>query len=303
MVVNQTGLSAHVLRVWEKRYEAVTPQRTDTNRRMYTDEDISRLQLLVRLTKAGYSIGQIANIKLSELEDMESSAGKVTHLTPSTDQEASDYTALCIDAIRGMNQEKIETIFDQAILDLGYSGLIEQVVIPLIQQIGIDWHDGLLTTADEHAATIFIKDYLTQRTKSYAPEPNAATVLITTPAGQMHELGAFLASCLARKVGWKVVYLGASLPADAIAGAAKRSDASAVLLSIVYPLDDERIPDELLRLRKQLHDDVPIIVGGDGIFTYEKALKDINAIIIEAIPDLAPKLNEIRKDCAIRKNG
>jgi hypothetical protein len=74
-------------------------------------------------------------------------------------------------------------------------------------------------------------------------------------------------------------------------------------LSIVYPLDDEQIPSELHRLRKQLHDDIPIIVGGDGIFTYQKSLKEISAVIIEAIPDLVPKINDIRMECALRKNG
>ena len=80
VVVNQTGLSAHVLRVWEKRYSAVTPHRTETNRRMYTDQDIKRLQLLVRLTKAGYSIGQIANLDHKELKETIATADKITPL-------------------------------------------------------------------------------------------------------------------------------------------------------------------------------------------------------------------------------
>ena len=303
VVVNQTGLSAHVLRVWEKRYSAVQPQRTDTNRRMYTDGDIKRLQLLVKLTHAGYSIGQIAHLQEPELQGMEASTGKVTHIGASKKQNPPDYVPLCIEAIQAMDQQKLEAIFDEAIIELGYSGLIEQVVIPMIQRVGTDWHEGLLTTADEHAATSFIKDYLTQRVQSYSPEPNAPTILITTPAGQMHELGAFLASCIARKIGWNVLYLGTSLPADAIAGAAKRSNAAAILLSIVYPIDDKQIPEELRRLRKQIGDSLPILVGGDGTYTYDKALHDINAIVIETIPDLAPKLNELRKERAILRNG
>ena len=226
VIVNRTGLSAHVIRVWEKRYGAVTPHRTETNRRMYTDEQIERLQLLVKLTKAGYSIGQVANLDQQALEEMTASADKVTRLSPPATPDTPHYVPMCIEAIRAMNQEKLESIFDQAILDFGYSGLIKQIIIPMVQQVGVEWHEGRLTTADEHAASSFIKEYLTTRVKSYAPEPHAPILLITTPAGQIHELGAFLASCLARKIGWRVVYLGASLPADAIAGAANRSNAA-----------------------------------------------------------------------------
>lgn len=303
IAVHQTGLSAHVLRVWEKRYGAVTPQRTETNRRLYTDDDIKRLQYLVSLTQTGYSIGQIANLEDDQLAEMAASTCQSTQPSSGHESQTSRYVQQCIDAIRAMDQENLERVFDVAILDLGYSGLLGQVMIPVIQQIGIEWNEGTLTTADEHAATNFIKEYLTQRVKSYIPEPHAPTLLATTPSGQMHELGAFLGSCLARKIGWKVIYLGASLPADAIAGAAIRANAAAVLLSIVYPIDDTELPSELIRLRKQLPDELPILIGGNAAMAYEPTIQKINATVVSTIPDLVPQLNQIRQTRAIKANN
>ncbi len=302
VVVNRTGLTAHVLRVWEKRYEAVTPQRTDTNRRLYTDDDIKRLQNLVLLTRAGHSIGQIASLSDDEIDDLVKAADKVTHLKPPTaDQSVPGYIEECLKAVRKFDQSRLEKIFDNAIRDLGYSGLISQVLLPFIQRIGTEWHDGNITTADEHAATSFIKDYLTQRMSAYAATTNAPTLLVTTPSGQLHELGAFIASCLARKSGWRVIYLGASLPADAIAGAVVRSEACAVLLSIIYPVDDPALPKELIQLRKQLPQKTTILVGGDGIFSYEETLHEIGATIVHSIPDLENHLGALRKKPPSRK--
>jgi len=91
------------------------------------------------------------------------------------------------------------------------------VIIPVIQQVGEDWINGLITTAGEHAATSFIKEYLSHSVRSFTVEEGAPVLVVTTPAGQLHDLSAFIGSCQARKSGWKIVYLGASLPADAIA--------------------------------------------------------------------------------------
>lgn len=292
-----TGLSGHVIRVWEKRYGAVTPQRTETNRRLYTDADISRLQTLSKLVKKGYTISHIANQKDTELQALLETM--VASETDPRSAEASDQVSHLIQsaaaAIRNYDQNALDGIFDEACLTLGYSGLLELVVIPVIQQVGDDWHNGSLTSAGEHAATSFIKDYLSNSVRSFIQEENAPVLVVTTPAGQLHELGAFIGSCQARKSGWKIVYLGPSLPADEIASAVTRTDATALLLSIVYPVDDPQIETELKRLRKQCPQGLPILVGGSGIQSYKQALTEIDATTITSFSGLAPELLQIRQ--------
>jgi DNA-binding transcriptional MerR regulator/methylmalonyl-CoA mutase cobalamin-binding subunit len=292
-----TGLSGHVIRVWEKRYGAVTPQRTETNRRRYTDADIGRLQTLSKLVKKGYTISHIANLKDTELHELLElmTASATDPLVAETSDQVSHLIESAATAIRNYDQDALDSLFDEACLTLGYSGLLELVVIPVIQQVGDDWHNGSLTSAGEHAATSFIKDYLTRSVRSFAQEEHAPVLIATTPAGQLHELGAFIGSCQARKSGWKIIYLGPSLPADEIANAITRTNATAVLLSIVYPIDDPQLESELIRLRKQSPNDIPILVGGTGIESYQQTLEDIDAITISTFSGLSPELLKIRK--------
>lgn len=292
-----TGLSAHVIRVWEKRYGAVTPQRTETNRRLYTDSDINRLQRLFQLTQKGYSIGHVAKLDDSELDELFDSmaSSETAPGAAAATGQVDDLIQAAAEAIRNYDQASLDCIFDDAILILGYSGLLELVVVPVIQQVGVDWHNGSLTSAGEHAATSFIKEYLTNSMRSFAAEENAPVLVVTTPAGQLHELGAFIGSCQAKKSGWKIVYLGPSLPADEIVSAIIRTKATALLLSIVYPVDDPQMVGELKRLRKKSPENLPILVGGAGLMSYGDVLAGIGAVPINTISGLSPELLKIRQ--------
>ncbi len=95
-----------------------------------------------------------------------------------------------------------------------------------------------------------LRTYLTSTAQSFAASGNEPVLIVATPAGQLHELGALLAATAAAHVGWQVIYLGASLPAPEIAGAAQQRGARAVALSLVYPENDSRLEGELVRLRQ-----------------------------------------------------
>ena len=292
-----TGLSAHLIRVWEKRYQAVTPQRTETNRRLYTDADIKRLQTLSGLTKKGYTIGHIAKLGEQALRSLSDSisASETNSLSSNPASQVNHLVKAAAAAIRNFDQDALDSIFDKSALAYGYSGLLELVVIPVIQQVGSDWHNGSLTSAGEHAATSFIKDYLTRSVRPFSLGENAPIIVVTTPAGQLHELGAFIGSCQASKSGWKTIYLGPSLPADEIAGAVVKLKATALLLSIVYPIDDPQMASELQRLRKLLPEGLSILVGGSGSQNYKQALSDIDAITMTTISGLTPELLKLRE--------
>ena len=291
-----TGLTDHVIRVWEKRYNAVTPERTDTNRRLYSDTDISRLQNLSKLVKHGCAISNIAKLSDTELDALiESIAGTpAPPQAPEKTEQTNKFILAATDAIKKLDQNTLERVLDKAALQLGYSGLLEFIIIPVMQQVGEDWFNGLITTAAEHAATSFIKEYLTHSVRSFTADENAPLLVVTTPAGQLHDLSAYVGSCQARKAGWKVVYLGASLPANEIASSIASVNAAALLMSIVYPLDDSKLPGELIQLRKQCSDNLPILIGGSGLKNYSQPLSDINAITLSTISELAPQLQRIR---------
>jgi len=281
IVVQRSGLSPHVIRVWEKRYDAVEPNRSETNRRLYSDDDISRLTLLRALTGSGHSIGQIASLTTLQLKDLarqntdseselfqalnRGSAGDVAEGTalqkgsaPDTDRFLEQALAAC----RAMDQPELEAVIDRAVVAFGYSGFVENLAGPLITAIGAEWHLGTMTAAQEHASTATIRTQIEKHVHGFPLAENAPRMVVTTPAGQLHELGAVLAMAVARRIGWRVVYLGPSLPAGEIAGAVVQSGAPVLALSISHPADDPGLAAELQLLRKLVGDDVLILAGG-----------------------------------------
>ena len=119
-------------------------------------------------------------------------------------------------------------------------------------------------------------------------------MVATTPQGQLHELGAVMAAALAAEQGWRVVYLGPSLPAAEIAGIASQNHARAVALSIVYPDDDPNVERELHDLRRFLPKNVAVLVGGRAAEHYRAAIEAIGAILIKDLAQLQIELAKVR---------
>ena len=109
---------------------------------------------------------------------------------------------------------------------------------------------------------------------------SAPTLVVTTPVGQWHEIGALMVASTAAAGGWRVTYLGTNLPAEEIAAAVQHQAAKAVALSIVYPADDPRIREELINLRRYLGHEVNLVVGGRGSVGYKEVLDDIGAVYL-----------------------
>ena len=108
-------------------------------------------------------------------------------------------------------------------------------------------------------------------------------------------MGALLAAAAAANLGWHVTYLGASLPAAEIAGAARQNRARAVALSLVYPEDDPRLEGELTRLREALPSAVTVLVGGRAMPAYRASLEKINAVLVNTLAQFCSTLDELRK--------
>jgi DNA-binding transcriptional MerR regulator/methylmalonyl-CoA mutase cobalamin-binding subunit len=296
-VVRRTGLTAHVIRIWEKRYGAVKPTRTGTNRRLYSEEQIERLSLLRNATRAGHSIGHVAKLPTLKLRALAvektgmggSQADLSTGLAP-----APAFLEECLVAVKGLDARALEETLGRAETALGAQGLLQRVIAPLAEKIGSLWRDGTLTAAHEHFGSAVIRIFLGHAARTFAGSANSPVVVVGTPAGQLHELGALLVAAAAANLGWQVTYLGAGLPAAEIAGAARQNRARAVALSLVYPEDDSGMEGELSRLRALLPVDVTLLVGGRAAPAYRGALNKIGARQMKDLTELCATLDEIR---------
>lgn len=293
----RTGLTAHVIRVWEKRYGAVQPSRTGSNRRLYTDAEIARLQLLRRATEAGHSIGTIAALENARLTELAAPAAESPRALTATlrGKSAEEFVQQCIEATQKLDALAFEETLHRATVALGQHGLLEHVVAPVAQAIGDLWRDGTITAAHEHFASAAIRVFLGHASRPFALPANAPLLIVATPVGQLHELGAVMVAAAAADLGWRVMYLGTSLPAAEIAGTALNSSARAVALSIVYPADDEQLPGELEKLRRYLPAEVKIIIGGRASASYDEAIKLVGATRSGSLSEFCDQLNALRK--------
>lgn len=303
-VSKRTGLSAHVIRVWEKRYGAVTPQRTGTNRRLYSEDEVQRLELLHRATKAGHNIGQAAKLSSEKLREVVLHAAVAMPPTiparNGSNGGKSEEVLLeeCLTAVRQLDPVALDNLLEQAVVRYGHMGLLSRLVAPLSQRIGEQWQTGELTAAHEHFLSAALRTFLGQSVRRSALPESAPVIVVATPAGQLHELGAVMVAAAASNLGWRVTYLGTSLPAAEIAGAAIQNKARAVALSIVYPEDDREMAAELSNLRRYLPAETKILAGGRAALAYSEALSSIEALRIGDLNALAATLEGLRKRAA-----
>ena len=300
VVVRETGLSAHVLRVWEKRYGAVVPQRTATQRRVYSDADVRRLKLLRQATLLGHPIGSVAGLPDEALEKLSKAAIERTPVSPTRPVDdgapVPDLPIVldCIEAVKAFDADALNAVLESAAVESGHTALLRHVIAPLVQRLGDLWSGGVLRMAHEHFATAVLRSFLLNPARQYAGVNARATLVATTPQGQLHELGAVMAAALAAEQGWRVVYLGPSLPAAEIAGIASQNHARAVALSIVYPDDDPNVERELHDLRRLLPKNVAVLVGGRAAEHYRAAIEAIGAILIKDLAQLQIELAKVR---------
>lgn len=305
VVSMRTGLSAHAIRAWERRYKAVSPQRDSNNRRYYTEDDIERLLLLKRGTDAGFGISQIVNSSDEELKNLIGTMNVIdlpVKRENTLEESSTEYSATSIEsyierfmnAVDKMDSKGLESILIQAEADYGINSMMENFLVPIMEKIGEGWRKGELRISHEHLASHVIRTFLSGVLTSQKVSPTAPNVVVTTPADQWHDIGALILAVTAASEGWNVTYLGANLPAEEIAGAVKNNLCKAVILSIVYPEDDPVLVQEIRKLKRMLPGNVSIIVGGRASTSYKKVLDEVNALQVDSLYSIRTTLEKLR---------
>jgi len=300
VVARRTGLSTDVIRVWERRYGAVTPERSASSRRLYSDADIARLKLLQQATQSGRRISDVATLGDEELRNLIAADEKVVARVPArgatadTDLTALGYIEACKAAILDAEPVALEQALSRASVEYSVPDLFERVIIPLMKHVGHAWQEGSLRVSQEHMATAVVRSFLGNLVAGSNMAASGPLLIVTTPRGQNHELGALMAAVVAASDGWKVMYLSPNMPANEIAAMVLKRQARVVVLGISYPADDPQLADELRSLRRHLPEDVSIVVGGAACDGYSAALDDIEAETVTSFSDFRTLLRRIR---------
>jgi MerR family transcriptional regulator, light-induced transcriptional regulator len=298
VVSQMTGLSVFVIRAWEKRYNVVTPSRTETNRRLYSQVDIEKLKLLNEAVQKGHNIGGVAKLSIEDLHsvlDNEKTGPFASEdLSPDNFSDVTTLVNKSIEAIKAYDAKTLDTVLLKASSKMSQPQLIENLIIPLVYKVGDLWHDGTIRVANEHLASAVIRSFLANLIEQHTPSENAPIIISATPRGQDHELGALIAGVTAAAVGWKVIYLGPNLPVEEIAAVTENLEAKVVALSIVYPNDDPQLRKDFLNLNKMLSKSISLIVGGRAADGYLDVLDEIGAVVVKNTKQLRAELEALR---------
>lgn len=288
-----TGLNPHVIRVWEKRYGAVTPDRTQTNRRVYTEEDIERLQLLGYLTREGRRIGQVARLSLPELKELVDVLEKDKKLDSGDPSSAPDLMANCLRAVGELNPRELDVTLAKATIFMSPVVIIEKLIIPLLEELSQRVRQGRLRLVHERFAYSSLRPFLISFVKSYEVPDGAPQLISSTLVGQNHEFGALYLVSAAAATGWRATYIGPNLPAEEIGSAAHQLSADLVALHFQLPRNDARLYAELQTLRGLLPVSTKIVAVGSGAASYQSALDKIGAVTVASFPDLVRTLGDL----------
>jgi len=205
-IENLTGIKAHTIRIWEQRYSFLNPNRTGTNIRVYSNEELKTVLNIALLNKYGFKISHIAQMNEKELKS------KILSLTNSQAQQERIVNEM-LNCMIDIDFEQFESILDQHISRLGIEKSITQIIFPFLERVGILWLTSNINPAQEHLITNIIRQKIILGIETVTSIFNSSKLCIVfLPEGEHHELGILFIHYLLKSKGIKVIYLGANVP-------------------------------------------------------------------------------------------
>ncbi len=296
VVARRTGLSADVIRAWERRYEAISPRRTHNSRRLYTNADVERLILLRQATQLGRRISDVAGLSVEALRQLVQTDERLlleqqpTQSTP-TVPPTRQYWSRCTHAVQKLDAHELELALQDAAHNLSMVLLLNEVVQPLLNYVAEQWRAGELRQCHEQMAAAQVKFFLGNLMNNTSALVRGPELIVASPLHQQRESEALMMAVAAATAGWGPLYLGADMPSEEIAFAAQMRDISAIAIAISYPADDPGLPQRLRRLRERLPVLTRLFASGAACHGYRNTLDELGFVVLSRPPDLRSELD------------
>ena len=260
---NLSGIKAHTIRIWEQRYTFLNPQRTETNIRYYSNDELKTVLNIALLNKYGYKISHIDKMSEDEMKD------KILSLSQAQAQQERIVNDL-IHYMVDLRLEEFESSLDTYIMAKGIERTITQIIFPFLERIGILWITNHVNPAQEHLVTNIIRQKLIVGIESTVSHVQInKTILLFLPEGEHHELGILFMYYLLKSRGVKVLYLGANVPVkdvEYVAQLKKPEFLYTHLTSVAHNFNFERF---LSHISSRVSN-TPLIVSGLLTHQYKK---------------------------------
>lgn len=235
-----SGIKAHTIRIWEKRYQLFEPERTPTNIRYYSDEDLKKLLNVTILNRNGFKISNIVNMDNHEMSD------RIIEISDSLHDYSSQIEQLTV-AMIDFDELRFERILTSSIIKIGFDETIERVLYPFFERIGVLWQIGTIYPAQEHFVSNLIRQKLIIAIDGQVGNlrEKHKNFLLFLPPNEWHELSLLFYSYLIKKAGHNVIYLGQSLPLEDLPEIANKHKINAVLCSFTTQISDKRYAESI----------------------------------------------------------
>jgi MerR family transcriptional regulator, light-induced transcriptional regulator len=260
-----SGVKAHTIRIWEKRYGVITPDRTDTNIRTYCDEDLKKLLNVALLNNHGHKISKISKLKYQDL------CAEVENIAI-TESSYDTYIDRLIVSMVDLDRPKFEKLLKEATDKMGFEGTCINVLYPFLQKIGIMWMANSINPAQEHfISSLIIQKMYAATDKLYTPELKEKKAIFFLREGELHEMGLLFYRYLMTKRNVDAIYLGQSVPLVDLKQTVEAHKPDYLVTALVATLDEDALDAYLNSLSSSFPKQI-IIVSGFQISQFKRSV-------------------------------
>lgn len=229
-----SGIKAHTIRIWEKRYGLLEPQRSTTNIRYYSDDELKKLLNVSMLVKHGFKISKVAVYKEGQIRD------EVLKLSQKPLSSEGLIDQLILHTVN-FDDQNFERLLYQQIEKIGFEDTFTTVIFPLFEKVGVYWQIGSIFPAQEHFVSNITRQLLIQAASEFKNQEASYSILFFLKEGEMHELSLLFYNYLALKAGYKTVYLGQNVPFEDLLKMEGLQKIDAVFTAFINGIEKEEL--------------------------------------------------------------
>jgi len=263
-----TGIPKNTLIAWERRYGLIAPDRHGNKYRSYSDQDVSLLKRLKRLTEDGYKISEAVELVRSP-DGQQPATARVANANSADVDVLARARAELLPALLAFDPLAAEQVL-QRFNTLPYARLIEELYYPCLREVGEGWTRGEVSIAQEHYITSFCRErFMAMLMQVGGVRGTGPHAVCTTYPGDMHELGVLGTAVLLALAGWRITYLGPNLPAAELHKTGRTLKPDWVCCAMVMPAPPRELEAYIHMVRSGLPKRTWLVVGGAGTRGYD----------------------------------
>lgn len=253
-IENLCGIKAHTLRIWEQRYKLFIAKRKESQHRIYNNDDLKELLRISFLYHNGYKISKIAALSTEQIQQLIEGFGV-------TEDNYEAFIHQLIEASVDFDKEKFERIVNRLVIQIGFEKCIIDIFYPFLQRIGLLWMTNNVIPAQEHFASHLIRKKIILATDGIEVGKNAATIIVFTPSGEIHELPLLVSNYFLRKYNNQTVYLGIDVTLDCLSHYLQYRPASYLFAHLITNINNVSMNNYIFTLCQKFPDKTIVLSG------------------------------------------